>query len=74
MSNTPQLLSIKRENTDLDSIAATFEKDGIVVLNDFLAEHWISSADQIANRLLIQLDDYRFELIVISGSNRVSCG
>ena len=54
--STPQLLPMVWENTDLDSIVDTFERDGIVVLKDMLPEHWVSAADLVADRLLIQLD------------------
>ena len=57
MSNTPQLLPMVWGNTDLDSIVDTFERDGIVVLQDMLPEHWVSAADCVADRLLTRLDE-----------------
>ena len=47
--STPQLLPMVWENTDLDSIVDTFERDGIVVLKDMLPEHWVSAADLVAD-------------------------
>jgi ectoine hydroxylase-related dioxygenase (phytanoyl-CoA dioxygenase family) len=57
MSNTPQLLPLVWENTDLDSIVDIFERDGIVVLKGMFPEHWVSAADRVADRLLTQLDE-----------------
>ena len=57
MSNTPQLLPLVWENTDLDSIVDTFERDGIVVLKGMFPQHWVSAADHVADRLLTQLDE-----------------
>ena len=56
MNNTPQLLPIRWGDTDLDKIANTFEKNGIVVLKDILDQTCISSADRVADRLPSQLD------------------
>ena len=56
MNHTPQLLPIRWEDTDLDKIADTFEKNGIVVLKDIFSQPWISSADRVADQLLSQLD------------------
>ena len=57
MSNTPQWLPLVWENTDLDSIVDIFERDGIVVLKGMFPEHWVSTADRVADRLLTQLDE-----------------
>ena len=57
MSNTPQMLPLVWENTDLDSMVDIFEGDGIVVLTGMVPEHWVSAADHVADRLLTQLDE-----------------